>query len=295
MLRKIKHPNQKQKKIIITLSAVTLLLVALIIWIAYDNTALDLNTITVESERLPQSFDGYRIALVSDLHNEEFGENNQDLLDLLRESYPDIIALTGDMIDSRRTNVDIALKFAAEAVKIAPCYYVSGNHEARMENEYNELTNGLTELGVVVLENERAEISLGGETISILGVIDTGFTNKSSDSELDNEIMSAQLNDLVNDDDVYTLLLSHRPAFFDIYVEKDIDLALCGHIHGGQFRLPLIGGLLGGKDLIFPKYDAGLYTDGDTNMVVSRGLGNSVIPFRVNNRPEVVLIELKRN
>ena len=105
-------------------------------------------------------------------------------------------------------------------------------------------------------------------------------------------MVSTKLNSLTGDENGYTILLSHRPELFDTYVSCGVDLVLSGHAHGGQFRLPLIGGLVAPNQGLFPKYDAGLYTDGGTNMVVSRGLGNSIIPIRFNNRPEIVLVEL---
>ena len=102
------------------------------------------------------------------------------------------------------------------------------------------------------------------------------------------------LADLVDEDDGYTLLLSHRPELFDAYVQAGADLVFSGHLHGGQFRLPFIGGLVGPGQGLFPKYDAGMYTQQSTTMVVSRGLGNSIFPFRVNNRPELVIVELQQ-
>ena len=106
-------------------------------------------------------------------------------------------------------------------------------------------------------------------------------------------MIDQKLLELVVEDPGFTLLLSHRPELFDTYADHDIDLVLSGHAHGGQFRLPLIGGLVAPDQGLFPKYDAGLYSEGNTSMIVSRGLGNSIIPVRFNNRPEVVLIELK--
>ena len=90
----------------------------------------------------------------------------------------------------------------------------------------------------------------------------------------------------------YVVLLSHRPELFNSYVENNVDLVFSGHAHGGQFRIPFIGGIVAPNQGVFPKYDAGIFTEGNTNMVVSKGVGNSIIPFRVNNRPEVILIEL---
>ena len=152
----------KKKKPIIALAVVSALLTALILWIIWGNTALQLNKYTVSSERLPRAFDGCKIAHISDLHNTEIGKDNETLLNMLREAKPDIIAITGDLIDSRKTDVAAALHFAGEAVKIAPCYYVTGNHEARV-SECAELKAGLEAAGVVVLENERGEIDGIGE------------------------------------------------------------------------------------------------------------------------------------
>ena len=280
-----------KKKKFILLAVVAAVLIALVIWIAWGNTALDLNTYTVTSSRLPESFDGYRIAHVSDLHNAEMGEDNEKLLAMLREADPDMIAITGDLIDSRNTNVEIALQFAQEAMKIAPCYYVSGNHEARV-NEYEELKTGLISAGVIILEDTQTEISIEGQTITLIGVNDPSFQTDYlfGDSET---VINSKLTELHTDGEVFNILLSHRPELFDTYAEHDVDLVLSGHAHGGQFRLPFIGGVVAPNQGLFPEYDAGIYTDGNTNMLVSRGVGNSILPFRINNRPEVILIELQ--
>ena len=279
-----------KKKRFIMLAVAAAVLVALVIWIAWGNTALELNTYTVSSAKLPQSFDGYRIAHVSDLHNAEMGKDNEKLLTILRDADPDMIAITGDLIDSRSTNVEIALNFIREAVKIAPCYYVTGNHEARV-NEYDELKSGMEAAGVIVLEDARTEISLEGKTITLIGVNDPSYQTDYlfGDSET---VMDTKLEELHTEDDVFTILLSHRPELFDIYADHGMDLILSGHAHGGQFRLPFIGGLVAPNQGLFPEYDAGIYTEGNTNMLVSRGVGNSILPFRINNRPEVILIEL---
>ena len=262
----------------------------LIVWTVWENTALERNTYTIHSPELPDVFDGYRIAQVSDLHNAEFGDRNQRLLEMLREAEPDMIAITGDLIDSRKTNIAVALAFAEEAVKIAPCYYVSGNHEARV-SEYQDLKTSLEAAGVTVLDDARVEIEISGKSITIIGVNDPSFLADYLTS--DAAVMDRKLSELSSEDASFTILLSHRPELFDTYAAHDMDLVLTGHAHGGQFRLPLIGGLIAPNQGLFPKYDDGLYSEGNTNMIVSRGLGNSIIPFRFNNRPEVVLIELK--
>lgn len=282
-----------KKRKIIVLAVVAAVLLALIIWTAWGNTALELNTYTISSDRLPGAFDGYRIAHVSDLHNAEMGKDNEKLLDMLREAKPDIIAITGDLIDSRNTDIDIALQFTKAAMEIAPCYYVTGNHEARV-SEFDKLKEGMIELGVAVLEDVRIKLEQSGETISLLGFNDPSFQTDYlfGDSET---VMQSKLHEITNEEDTYTILLSHRPELFEVYTESKVDLVLSGHAHGGQFRLPFVGGLVAPNQGLFPKYDAGLYTEENTNMIVSRGIGNSILPFRFNNRPEVILIDLYSN
>ena len=280
--------GKKRRTIIIAVAAV---LLALAVWTVWGNTALELNTYKVSSDALSDAFNGYRIAHVSDLHNAEMGDGNEKLLAMLRAAEPDMIAITGDMIDSRNTDVEVALNFAEKAMQIAPCYYVTGNHEARV-SEYDELKAGLEACGVIILENEREQIEMSGEFITILGVDDPSFHTDYlfGDSA---SVVSNTLAEISTEDDVFTVLLSHRPELFDTYVACGMDLTLSGHAHGGQFRLPFVGGLVAPNQGFFPKYDSGIYTENGTNMIVSRGIGNSLLPFRFNNRPEVILIELR--
>lgn len=280
-----------KKKRTCIFAGVAILLLVLVVWTVWSNTALELNTYMVGSKELPDAFNGYRIAHVSDLHNAELGDGNEKLLAMLRAAEPDMIAITGDMIDSRNTDVEVALNFAEKAMQIAPCYYVTGNHEARV-SEYDELKAGLEACGVIVLENEREQIEMSGEFITILGVDDPSFNTDYlfGDSA---SVVSSTLAEISTEDDVFTVLLSHRPELFDTYVACGMDLTLSGHAHGGQFRLPFVGGLVAPNQGFFPKYDSGIYTENGTNMIVSRGIGNSLLPFRFNNRPEVILIELR--
>ncbi len=263
----------------------------LFIWTVWGNTALMTNAVAISSSRIPAAFSGFRIAQVSDLHNAEFGKNNAELLKLLSESRPDIIVITGDLIDANHTDVGIALGFAQESVRIAPTYYVTGNHEAASP-QYDTLKAGLEEAGVIVLEDEAVSLERNGETITLLGLGDPDFTVKGDMFGETSAMVSTKLKNLDDGEGGYTILLSHRPELFETYVNCSIDLVFAGHAHGGQFRLPFIGGVIAPNQGLFPKYDAGLYTDGGTNMVVSRGIGNSIIPLRFNNRPEIVLVEL---
>ncbi len=283
--------KQLSRKALVRLCALILLIV-LIVWTVWGNTALMVSTVTISNSRIPSDFSGFRIAQVSDLHNAEFGEGNTILLQTISGAMPDVIVITGDLVDSRHTDIDIALAFAEEAVQIAPVYYVTGNHEASL-SQYSELKTGLEAVGVVVLEDDAIQLEYKGGYVTLIGLSDPNFTIK---GDMFNEVpamIGTKLNNLMDNETSYTILLSHRPELFDTYVSCGVDLVFSGHAHGGQFRLPLIGGLVAPNQGFFPNYDAGLYTAGNTSMVVSRGIGNSIIPFRFNNRPEVVLVEFQ--
>lgn len=263
----------------------------LAVWILWGNTALEVNEYEITSSRIPSGFTGFRIAQVSDLHNAQFGKNNSKLMKLLSSTDPDMIVITGDLIDSHDTDLEIALDFARQAMIIAPVYYVSGNHEARVR-EYEDLKMGLAEAGIVILENQKVNIAREGEILTLMGIDDPSFRE---DYLFGDAVAVAHqaLEELRNESDGYTILLSHRPELFDIYVDSGVDLVFSGHAHGGQFRLPVLGGLVAPNQGFFPKYDAGQFFEENTTMIVSRGVGNSVIPIRFNNRPEIVIAELK--
>lgn len=273
------------------ISALFILLLILIIWTIWCNSALMISTTTVSSSRIPSVFDGFRITQVSDLHNAVFGKDNAELLQALSECEPNIIVMTGDLVDVKHTNIDIALAFAKGATQIASTYYITGNHEACLP-QYDELKTGLESIGVVVLEDASMQLEYKDEAITLIGLSDPSLTIKEDIFGEVPAMVDTKLRGLIGDKDDYTILLSHRPELFETYVNCGVDLVLSGHAHGGQFRLPFIGGLVAPNQGLFPQYDAGIYTKGDTNMIVSRGLGNSIIPIRFNNRPEIVLLEL---
>lgn len=262
----------KKKRIYIILAVV---LVVGLLWLLWSNLTVGLTQVTVTEDNLPQAFHGLRVAHVSDLHNSHLWKQ---ALKQVEKAKPDIICITGDIVDSNRTDVDVALAFAAEAVKLAPCYYITGNHELVLEDgDYEKLISGLKALGVAVLDNEAVILERGDEQICLAGV------------SWGSSLYQGQLSEY----DGYTVLLAHAPEHFESYAASGYDLVLSGHVHGGQFRLPLLGGLYGPGQGFLPEYDSGVYSSGATDMVVSRGIGNSVFPVRFNNRPEVILLTLK--
>ena len=280
----------KKNKITVILTASVVIVSAFTLWVLWGNTAVELNEYTIQSESIPKSFDGYRIVQISDFHNAQIGKDNEKLISLIEKAEPDIIAITGDIVDWRRTDIELTKEFVLQIMKIAPCYYVSGNNESYITEKY-DVKNILADMGVTVLEDETQHLEIEGEKILLAGVDDPAFSDNYSSAD-SVPIMQTKLEELMSDD-IYTVLLSHRPELFGVYCEYEADLVLSGHAHGGQFRIPFIGGLYAPDQGFFPEYDAGLYTDGKTNMLVSRGIGNSKIPVRFNNRPEVIVIELE--
>ena len=243
--------KQKYIKLAITLSIV----IVIILFCNFQNKHLETTHYTYAAEQLGADLEGYRIVQISDLHNAKFGKNNQKLVGRIRECEPDMIVLTGDLVDSNHTNVDRAVQFVDEIVKICPVYYVTGNHEYWLEkSEYDELMDGLIGAGVVILDDQVGEISRGEKEL--------------------------------------TVVLAHEPQYLVRYASIGVDLVLSGHAHGGQFRLPFVGGIVAPDQGFLPEYTAGEYYMDGTEMIVSRGLGNSVIPARLFNYPEIVCVEL---
>lgn len=286
-----KYNREKRKAIIIFLIGC---LIALTIWLYWGNNSIEVTRHIINDTLIPESFDDFTIVHVSDLHNKEFGKQQYKLLDKIKAENPDIIAITGDIIDSRRTNIEKALTLVKEAVKIAPVYYVTGNHEARTES-YKELKKQLLQLGVIILDDNMVSVTKGNSTMQLIGLNDPDFNIKNDWFGETGAMIDSKLQNTVKKDSTYKILLSHRPELVDVYAKHSINLVLSGHAHGGQFRIPFIGGVIAPNQGFFPKFTEGMYNVDGTKMIVSRGLGNSVIPIRINNRPELITITLKHN
>lgn len=288
-LEKVKPIEKKKEKWYAIITIVVAIVVAFFIFGNYD---VDTYKYNIKSKKIPEGFDGFRIAQVSDLHNAEFDKYNSAVLSPIFHSRPNIIVITGDMIDSRNTNVDVAISFAQKAVNIAPVYYVNGNHEKRVPEAYEKLKQGLTKAGVTILENKATDITIGNETITLIGVNDPTFPMKLVDDAMERNV-AHQLASIIPDNDHYKVLLAHHPEHFNAYAGQ-VDLVLSGHAHGGQLKIPLVGGFVAPGQGFFPKYYEGSYIKDGTEMIVSRGVGNSIIPLRINNKPEIVIAELTK-
>lgn len=279
----------KNKKNYTILIILLLLLAVLVGWIVWDNNRITVTEYTIKDNEIPESFSGYRIVQISDLHNAEFGSENKLLLNSIRLLQPDIIVLTGDLIDSYHTDVDISLAFVRQAVQIAPTYYVFGNHEVRIPDAYRRLKAGMEDAGVVILD-ESILLKRDSEVLALVGVPDPSALGV--DSQAYTKAIDSLLEERISDRSHYSVLLCHRPEVFDAFVENGVDLVFTGHTHGGQIRLPLIGAVFAPDQGLFPAYDAGIFTKEDTTMIISRGLGNSSFPFRVDCPPEIVVATL---
>ena len=267
------------------------IVVGLFVFFNYQNNSITINEIEFKNDNIPDSFKGYKILQISDLHNKEFGNSQEKILSKINKINPDIIVVTGDLIDSNNTNVDVAMKLINKSISISPIYYISGNHEA-WSTSYNELKSKLEDSGVIVLENEKTQLLKGSDTIDIIGLSDTSFISSDLLEYAGNVKTEKLLNTLSENSSNFKILLSHRPELFDTYSNSSVDLVFSGHAHGGQFRLPFIGGLVAPDQGFFPKLTEGIHTSNNTTMVISRGLGNSIIPFRLFNRPELVVVTL---
>lgn len=281
----------KTKKMLSFFIAVLSVLIAFDLWLGWENKSIVTTEICIEDEDIPSSFSGFCIVQVSDLHNETFGFRNKKLIKSIKEANPDIIVMTGDMVDIYRPDIDVTLSFAEEITEIAPVYFVTGNHDVKVVGR-DKLLEGLKKAGVTVLRNQKTEIEKSGEKINLLGIDDPKFLDDFMRND-DRTNTKTAVEKLVRETDSYNLLLAHRPEMFDVYVSCGVNFVLTGHAHGGQIRLPNKGGVLAPGQGWWPEYDSGLYEEGNTQMVVSRGLGNSRFPFRVNNKPEIVTVILE--
>jgi len=264
----------------------------LVCFLYFENNNIVISKYNVKSNKLPKVFDNFKIVQISDLHNKVFYKDNNTLVKKIKSQNPNIIVITGDLVDRRKYNEENALSFIDKISSIAPIYYVNGNHEG-WSGQFESLEKKLKEKGIIVLRNESLYYEKNKEKLLILGVDDPAFnTNSHSEDYMNEDIMKKELFD-VNNKKYFRILLSHRPEFFELYVHNNIDLVFTGHAHGGQVILPFFGGIISPNQGFWPKYYKGMYEKNNTVMVVSRGLGNSIAPQRIFNRPEIVSVTLK--
>lgn len=284
---------------------VTLLIVLILfVYLYFENTSLFIvQKNEIVSNKIDSNFDGYKILQLSDLHSREFGENNIKLINKIYKIDPDIIVCTGDMMNSTEDDGHVFINLVKKISKDYPVYYIDGNHEQLVEYNnvgvYDEFISSLKELDVKVLKNTKVKIQKGSSYINMYGLnIDLVYYStkaalKEANIEYTEDNFSKTINKETFENNKYNILLTHNPIYFEVYEKSGVDLILSGHVHGGIIRIPFKGGLLSPDQEWFPKYYHELYTINDTNMIVSAGLGNDTVNFRIFNPFEMNLITLR--
>lgn len=267
----------------------------------YQNISITTTKYKIKSDKIPKSFDDFKIVQLSDIHNECYGDKLTKLIKNIKKENPDIIVITGDLVDAQKYNTKQTLNFLDNIKDLAPVYFIYGNHDIAINGDsyYDRLVEDIEERGINILNIKTESIKRGNESINILGIQDpsTLYYVEGFEEVLDNEskikFMIEDVLDKRENKETFNLVLSHRPEYIDIYKDYNLDLVLTGHAHGGQFRIPFVGGIYAPGQGFFPKYTAGLHKENETNMIISRGLGNSRFPIRVFNTPEIISITLK--
>ncbi|MBQ9122965.1 MAG: metallophosphoesterase [Lachnospiraceae bacterium] len=263
------------KKIILLLLGMIFILILILGF----NTSLEVTNYTYKNTKIPDSFHGYKIAFISDLHHENFGENQSTLLEAIISQSPDIVVMTGDIVDEDHTDMKPVEDLLKGLSQKYPIYYVSGNHDicAAAAKQYQALQSLFETYGVIDLDDKQVSLEKNEETIRMTGSM----------------WRSIYVEDYLElaDPSYFNILLYHGSDIFDYVAPFGYDLVLSGHTHGGIIRLPFIGGLITNTRDFMPSYAGGAYKQGISTLISSRGLGDAIIP-RFNNRPELVIVTL---
>lgn len=292
------HSRSDRRGRAICAIAVVLALLSAVVggWLYWDNTRFVTSHYTAEAP-LREAADGFRIVQVSDLHTHSHGPHNRDLLAAIKAAKPDLIAITGDLIshDTSLDGIDEMVAFSSELGTIAPIFFVSGNHEVANPNA-DRLYAKLTDSGVHVLRNEVQARMINGTRVQIMGIDDPLQARSQGSNAATDQLVTQLITEAKSDKDYSlrspTILLAHRPDAIDAYTASGVDVVFVGHNHGGQIRLPLLGGLVSPNRSVLPGLTSGVARTKTASVVISRGLGNSAIPVRVNNPFELVVVDV---
>ena len=284
------------------IGAVVLFLACVVLFLHWSNKSIVITEHVYQDETLPKAFDGYRITQVSDLQSEYFGKKQRNLIEKVEKTQPDIIVYTGDLLDRNHTDFDAARTAVEGLLKIAPVYYVNGNHEMAVEEDaMNSFYDELASMEVTVLFDRKAVIEKDDDAICLLGLAEqTVFSCKDFVRDNSAPLDMGKFDDALrmlrgqSGPEAFTVLLAHEPQYLENYAGAGFDLVFAGHAHGGQIRLPFTDGLYAPGQGVLPKLASGVHVSGDTTLVISRGLGNSTFPFRVFNRPEIISLKLEQ-
>jgi len=274
------HHKTKKKKFRVTIPILICVFLLLNGFFLYQNYRLVVTEYEYRSPKVSESMDGYVIVQISDLHNQWFGFGEGILLDKIRECKPDMIVVTGDVLDSGHTRYSFAKSFFEGAVEIAPVYYISGNHEQWLKGErLDRFLEDIRNMGVTLLDDRAVSVD--------------GFRLAGAAEESLGRDLTELLHPEAEDSGELTVLLAHEPKYHENYRNSGADLVLTGHVHGGQIIIPGKGGMISPDFDFFPELYEGAHTFGEMTMIISRGLGNSALPVRINNYPEIVRVVLR--
>lgn len=282
---------KKAIKILFVTLLVLILACLISVWISYN--WLTVSKFTVTSSKITESF---RMVLISDLHNHRFDSNNEKLSEKIREQTPDLIIIDGDMLNGDSEDDNVPVELIRSLSEIAPVYYSFGNHEYYyIEAGHDELQKDLEEAGAVVLNYQSVDVTVKGNKIRLGGLYEYGFET-TMQTEEENEKVISYLEEYV-DTERYLIMCAHRPESFYCWDYADtwgIDLVLSGHLHGGQVIIPGVGGLYNSLNGFWPEYDYGQYKLGNSDMIITRGLGSNpkILP-RFNNPPEIAVVDVE--
>ncbi len=285
--------KQSNKKVLVHISFI-IIFTLLGIRIYIDNETIGITKSEVYSDEIPDAFNNYKILQLSDLHSKEFGENNANLILKINEADPDIIVMTGDMVNAKDTDYTIFYNLVESIFQSYKMFFITGNHEQDIPNEKRkELFDYLEKHDVIVLNNEMVQLTKGNDIINLYGLWYNSkyyFSDGTNESILKEEIISKLIGEA--DKSEYNILLTHNPKHFEEYSKWGADLVFSGHVHGGMVRLPVVGALFSPERTFFPEYSEGIYEYENAKMVVSRGAGIGTKGFRLFNKPEINLITL---
>lgn len=258
-----------------------------------SNKLITVATYNIKSNKIPLEFDKFKIVQLSDFHNYKYlGKDNKIVIDKINLENPDIIVMTGDMVNKYDEKFNNFFELVEVLSQRYSMYYIFGNHEKRLKKDYSSLIiEKLDKLGIKILNNNKFVLMKKKSHINIYGIdIPLSYYKTKNKPSNISEILSVSLNKCNSIE--YNILLAHNPLYFDKYADYNVDLTLSGHVHGGMIRLPFLGGILSPERKFFPKYSSGIYSISNKKLIVSRGMGHSKPGMRIFNMPEIVSITL---
>ena len=280
--------RKHRARIIVALLIIAVVAVFATNWYMNKNAYASYYTYT--SDNLPSEFDGYKIAVISDIHNSRYYDK---IIEQLDEQSPDLIVFSGDMVQQPASDLKSTVKIAESQKGKCKMYAVFGNHEAENGAVIREnIASELEENGISVLANSSADIEIGDSKIRLIGIEDVG-QKIFEDEEID-KIKNAVESNIA--DEAFNILICHRASLYPKLKDLPVDLIISGDLHGGVIRLPFVGGLIGeGEEKFLPEYTSGEYKEGDDSaeMIVSRGCDYNIKKMRIFNPPDIPIITLK--